>query len=179
MGRSRPQLEREQGANVWLTFAMREGKNREVKNVLGHLGLAGQPADPGVVRPVPARRSARRRDRGGDARASARAARRARGGARRRRISLAPVVERGRRRRLLRSMRTPVRANDERTGARRGPRRASALGLADHPLRAGHLGMALKGAEGPRRSAARPSAWASRSWRGAKARGAVCAARAR
>ena len=33
-------LEREQGANVWLTFAMREGKNREVKNVLGHLGLA-------------------------------------------------------------------------------------------------------------------------------------------
>jgi 23S rRNA pseudouridine2605 synthase len=33
-------FEREQGANVWLTFAMREGKNREVKNVLGHLGLA-------------------------------------------------------------------------------------------------------------------------------------------
>ena len=33
-------LEREQGANVWLVFAMREGKNREVKNVLGHLGLA-------------------------------------------------------------------------------------------------------------------------------------------
>jgi 23S rRNA pseudouridine2605 synthase len=32
-------LEREQGANLWLTFAMREGKNREVKNVLGHLGL--------------------------------------------------------------------------------------------------------------------------------------------
>jgi 23S rRNA pseudouridine2605 synthase len=28
------------GSNVWLTFAMREGKNREVKNVLGHLGLA-------------------------------------------------------------------------------------------------------------------------------------------
>jgi 23S rRNA pseudouridine2605 synthase len=34
------QLEREQGDNVWLTFAIREGKNREVKNVLGHLGLA-------------------------------------------------------------------------------------------------------------------------------------------
>jgi 23S rRNA pseudouridine2605 synthase len=33
-------LDREQGANIWLTFAMREGKNREVKNVLGHLGLA-------------------------------------------------------------------------------------------------------------------------------------------
>jgi 23S rRNA pseudouridine2605 synthase len=32
-------LEREQGANVWLSFAIREGKNREVKNVLAHLGL--------------------------------------------------------------------------------------------------------------------------------------------
>jgi 23S rRNA pseudouridine2605 synthase len=32
-------LDRAQGSNVWLTFAMREGKNREVKNVLGHLGL--------------------------------------------------------------------------------------------------------------------------------------------
>ncbi len=32
-------LDREQGANVWLTFAIREGKNREVRNVLGHLGL--------------------------------------------------------------------------------------------------------------------------------------------
>jgi 23S rRNA pseudouridine2605 synthase len=34
------ELEREQGANLWIVFAMREGKNREVKNVLGHLGLA-------------------------------------------------------------------------------------------------------------------------------------------
>jgi 23S rRNA pseudouridine2605 synthase len=33
------QIDRQQGANVWITFAMREGKNREVKNVLGHLGL--------------------------------------------------------------------------------------------------------------------------------------------
>ncbi len=33
-------LDRTQGANVWLTFAMREGKNREVRNVLGTLGLA-------------------------------------------------------------------------------------------------------------------------------------------
>jgi 23S rRNA pseudouridine2605 synthase len=32
-------LDRAQGANVWLTFAMREGKNREIRNVLGHLGL--------------------------------------------------------------------------------------------------------------------------------------------
>src|SRR4051812_18626176 len=33
-------LDRAQGSNVWLTFAMREGKNREIRNVLGHLGLA-------------------------------------------------------------------------------------------------------------------------------------------
>ena len=32
-------LDRHQGANVWLTFAIREGKNREVRNVLEHLGL--------------------------------------------------------------------------------------------------------------------------------------------
>ena len=32
-------LDREQGANVWLTFAIREGKNREVRNVLEQLGL--------------------------------------------------------------------------------------------------------------------------------------------
>jgi len=32
-------LDRDQGSNVWLTFAIREGKNREVRNVLGHLGL--------------------------------------------------------------------------------------------------------------------------------------------
>src|SRR4051794_21348203 len=32
-------LERAVGSNVWLTFAIREGKNREVRNVLGHLGL--------------------------------------------------------------------------------------------------------------------------------------------
>src|ERR1700688_1836920 len=32
-------LERDSGANVWLVFAIREGKNREVRNVLAHLGL--------------------------------------------------------------------------------------------------------------------------------------------
>src|ERR1700676_3142173 len=32
-------LERLQATNVWMIFAIREGKNREVKNVLGHLGL--------------------------------------------------------------------------------------------------------------------------------------------
>ena len=33
------QVERQQGSNVWLTFAMREGKNREIKKVLGALDL--------------------------------------------------------------------------------------------------------------------------------------------
>jgi 23S rRNA pseudouridine2605 synthase len=32
-------LDREQGANVWLTVALREGKNREVRKVLEQLGL--------------------------------------------------------------------------------------------------------------------------------------------
>ena len=32
-------LDRVQGSNLWLTFAIREGKNREVRNVLGHLEL--------------------------------------------------------------------------------------------------------------------------------------------
>ena len=33
------ELERQQGGNVWLAIAFREGKNREVKQVLGALGL--------------------------------------------------------------------------------------------------------------------------------------------
>src|SRR2546423_8424002 len=32
-------LDREQPSNVWVTFGIREGKNREVRNVLRHLGL--------------------------------------------------------------------------------------------------------------------------------------------
>ncbi|WP_018688609.1 MULTISPECIES: pseudouridine synthase [Ahrensia] len=32
-------LEREQGTNVWIEVGLREGKNREVKNVMGALGL--------------------------------------------------------------------------------------------------------------------------------------------
>jgi 23S rRNA pseudouridine2605 synthase len=32
-------IERTQGSNLWLSFAIREGKNREVRNVLGDLGL--------------------------------------------------------------------------------------------------------------------------------------------
>jgi 23S rRNA pseudouridine2605 synthase len=33
-------VDRVQGSNVWLTFAIREGKNREVRNVLRYLGLS-------------------------------------------------------------------------------------------------------------------------------------------
>ncbi|MGO8798246.1 MAG: pseudouridine synthase [Roseiarcus sp.] len=33
-------LDRAQGSNVWMTFGLREGKNREIKKVLEHLGLA-------------------------------------------------------------------------------------------------------------------------------------------
>ena len=32
-------VDRVQGANIWLTVGLREGKNREVKKVLAHLGL--------------------------------------------------------------------------------------------------------------------------------------------
>jgi 23S rRNA pseudouridine2605 synthase len=33
-------VDREQGSNLWLTIALREGKNREVKKIAEHLGLA-------------------------------------------------------------------------------------------------------------------------------------------
>jgi 23S rRNA pseudouridine2605 synthase len=32
-------LDKEQGGNAWLTFAIREGKNREIKKICDHLGL--------------------------------------------------------------------------------------------------------------------------------------------
>ena len=32
-------LDRQQGRNVWITMGLREGKNREIKNVLGAMGL--------------------------------------------------------------------------------------------------------------------------------------------
>ncbi len=38
-GPIRAEVEKVQGANAWLTIGLKEGKNREVKRVLGHLGL--------------------------------------------------------------------------------------------------------------------------------------------
>ncbi|MCW5695217.1 MAG: rRNA pseudouridine synthase [Bauldia sp.] len=32
-------LDKKQGDNVWITMGLREGKNREIKHILGHLGL--------------------------------------------------------------------------------------------------------------------------------------------
>lgn len=39
-GRIEATLDRQQGDNAWLTIRLREGKNREVRRVMGHLGLA-------------------------------------------------------------------------------------------------------------------------------------------
>ncbi len=39
-GPIRAEFERQQGSNAWLAFSLREGKNREVRHVLEHLGLA-------------------------------------------------------------------------------------------------------------------------------------------
>ena len=39
-GPIRAQLDRRQGGNVWLTVALEEGKNREIRKVMEHLGLS-------------------------------------------------------------------------------------------------------------------------------------------
>ncbi len=70
-------LDRLQGSNVWLTLAIREGKNREVRNVLAHSP---------VVRPAPAWRTRRARHRGSPDPCAARPARRKDRGAFRRRF---------------------------------------------------------------------------------------------
>jgi len=38
-GRIEATLDRQQGDNAWLTIRLREGKNREVRRVMTHLGL--------------------------------------------------------------------------------------------------------------------------------------------
>ena len=74
-------IDRQQGANVWLTVGLREGKNREVRRALEAVGLTGEPADPRLLWPVPARRPRPRRGGGGAAEGAARAARAAYRGA--------------------------------------------------------------------------------------------------
>ena len=64
-----------QGANTWLTIAIREGKNREVRNVLSPPRPRREPPDPRVIRPVSASRSLTRRGRSGEAARARRAAR--------------------------------------------------------------------------------------------------------
>ena len=58
-------LDRVQGSNLWLTFAIREGKNREVRNVLGHLGLTVTRLIRVSFGPFQLARTCRRRGRGG------------------------------------------------------------------------------------------------------------------
>ena len=53
-------LDKEQGANVWLSIGLREGKNREVRKILSTLGARREPADPHLVRAVPAARAGSR-----------------------------------------------------------------------------------------------------------------------
>ena len=45
-------------SNAWLTIAIREGRNREVRRALQGGRAGGEPADPRRLRPVPARRPA-------------------------------------------------------------------------------------------------------------------------
>ncbi|HKW55041.1 MAG TPA: rRNA pseudouridine synthase, partial [Stellaceae bacterium] len=39
-GPIRAALDREQGSNAWLTVSLHEGKNREIRRVMEHLGLS-------------------------------------------------------------------------------------------------------------------------------------------
>ena len=155
-------LEREQGANVWLTFAMREGKNREVKNVLGHLGLAVNRLIRVSFGPFQLGESGGRRGRGGEDAGVARPAGRAH--------------HRALRRRFLGPDRQRV-SGDRRGGRSRAPG-AGAKALAGRPFRprgrreaggARHRPPTpkRKPEAGTRSAAATPSASASRSWRGA------------
>ena len=58
-------LDREQGSNAWLTFAHARGQEPRGQEHPGRARPRGEPADPRVLRPVPARRPAGRRGGGG------------------------------------------------------------------------------------------------------------------
>ena len=166
-------LDREQGSNVWLTFAMREGKNREVKNVLGHLGLAVNRLIRVSYGPFQLTGLAEGADRGGQDAGAARATGRANRGA----------VGRGfLRRRSARSRFRPgvsltvnPRPRAARTPRRRGGTRRRRLGEAARPKPHGRSTSddAEKPPGRPSPSAdagdgASPNASASRNWRVAR-----------
>ena len=48
-------FDRQQGANAWLTIALREGKNREIRRAMAAIGATVN-RDPGQLWPLPARR---------------------------------------------------------------------------------------------------------------------------
>ncbi len=79
-GPIRAALDRQQGSNAWITLALQEGKNREVRRVLEHLDYPVTRLIRARLRTVPARPSGARRDRGGAAEGAARAARQSCGG---------------------------------------------------------------------------------------------------
>ena len=153
--RSRPRSSASRAPMSGSRFAMREGKNREVKNVLGHLGLAVNRLIRVVVRPVPARRAAGRRGRGGQDPGAARAARRAHRGAWRGRISPAPIEAREAAARTRRQRRAPPGPRRAANAKHRARRRPSASAAATRLRAAARSGGGWRGAAPGRGGCAR------------------------
>ena len=149
-------LDREQGANVWLTFAMREGKNREIRNVLGALGLQVNRLIRVSYGPFQLGELPRRRGDGGQDAGAARAARRAPRGACRRgffRADRGARAERGAARRN--PPRHPEAAGEGAASTRRRRREPgwagrSAIAVPAHPPTALPTARCARGGRGDR-----------------------------